>query len=199
MAGVALAKPQAAAGRPGNDSLDTPRSRRSQCGLVSPTLVRIVGLIGTACYAAFIVWLHAQQPRTIAEVSGAMGSSLGVYEIDAVAFADGLRFFRADRFAEARAALGRADPAGRDARTQFYVAYTCYRQGWGRLYHDDALYRLGMEHAERAIALAPDGRLVVDDETLGLRSADELRAELERGLTREWSDLNPLKVLRERQ
>jgi hypothetical protein len=39
----------------------------------------------------------------------------------------------------------------------------------------------------------------VDDPTLGLRSSDELRAELERGLTRELSDFNPMRVLRPRQ
>jgi hypothetical protein len=40
---------------------------------------------------------------------------------------------------------------------------------------------------------------VVDDERLGLRTADELRAELEAGLTREWSDLNPLRILEPRK
>lgn len=166
---------------------------------MSPTIIRIGGLAGAVGYAILIVWLHAQQPRTIAEVSGGMGSALGLYEIDAVAFEDGLRHFRADKFAEARSAFERADPATRDARTQFYVAYSYYREGWGRLYHDDALYRLGLERVERAIALAPGGRLAVEDETLGLRTADELRAEIERGLTRDWSDFNPLKVIRKRQ
>ena len=52
---------------------------------------------------------------------------------------------------------------------------------------------------DRAIALAPDHRLVVDDSTLAMRSADELRAELQRGLTREASDFNPLKVFRARK
>jgi hypothetical protein len=50
-----------------------------------------------------------------------------------------------------------------------------------------------------AIALAPSHRLVVDDADLGMKSADELRAELERGLTREASDLNPLRVFRPRK
>jgi hypothetical protein len=47
---------------------------------------------------------------------------------------------------------------------------------------------------DRAIALAPGGRLVVEDETLGMSTADELRGELQRGLTRDASDLNPLRV-----
>ena len=35
---------------------------------------------------------------------------------------------------------------------------------------------------------------VVDDPNLGMRSADELRAELQRGLTRDVSDLNPMRL-----
>jgi hypothetical protein len=122
-----------------------------------------------------------------------------VYRIDDRAFADGLAFFRRDAFVEARAAFARADPAQRDARTQFYIAYSFYRQGWGRLYNDDSLFGQGLVAVDRAIAAAPDHRLVVDDATLGLRTADELRAELTRGLTRELSDLNPLRVLRTRK
>ena len=105
-----------------------------------------------------------------------------------------MAFFRRDQFDEARAAFGRADHASRDARTQFYIAYSYYRQGWGRVYNDDALFAKGLEAVDRAIALAPDHRLVVDDPNLGMRSADELRAELQRGLTRDVSDLNPMRL-----
>ena len=49
------------------------------------------------------------------------------------------------------------------------------------------------------IALAPGHRLVVDDATLGMHSADELKAELERGVTRDASDFNPLKIVRPRK
>ena len=37
--------------------------------------------------------------------------------------------------------------------------------------------------------------MLVEDDGLGMQSADELRAELQRGLTREASDFNPFKVL----
>jgi tetratricopeptide (TPR) repeat protein len=145
-------------------------------------------------YAALIVWLYAAQPQTVAEVTGGLTSSIGAYRIDRQSFDDGLAFFRRDQFAEARAAFGRADPAGRDPGTQFYIAYTFYRQGWGRVYNDDAMFKEGLAAVDRAIALAPNQRLVVDDSQLGMRSADELRAELVRGLTRDGSDLNPLRV-----
>ena len=121
-------------------------------------------------------------------------ATIGAYHVDQQSFDDGLAFFRTDRFVEARAAFSRADPAARDPRTQFYIAYSFYRQGWGRVYNDDVLFREGLAAVDRAIALAPNQRLVVDDSQLGMRSADELRATLVRGLTRDLSDLNPLRV-----
>ncbi len=93
------------------------------------------------------------QPTTLAEVSGTLSSVAGIYEVDQQALADGLQYFRNDQFVEARAALERADPARRDALTQYYIAYSFYRQGWGRLYSDDALFREGLAAVERAIAL----------------------------------------------
>jgi hypothetical protein len=125
--------------------------------------------------------------------------ALGVYHVDEPSFREGLEFFRRDQFAEARAAFDRADPAQRDAKTQFYVAYSYYRQGWGRLYNDDALFRQGLAAVDRAIAVAPGGRFRVADPDLKLQSGDELKAELERGLTRELSDLNPFRVLQDRK
>lgn len=161
--------------------------------------IRIVGAVAAGAYALFIGWVSVSQPRSMAEVTGGLTASIGAYRIDEVAFDDGLAFFRADKFVEARAAFARADPAMRDPLTQFYVAYSYYRQGWGRLSSDDDLFRQGIAAVDRARAVAPDGRIIVDDETLGLRTADELRAELEAGITREMSDFNPLRVLRERK
>jgi hypothetical protein len=167
--------------------------------VLTETIQRSTGLAATIVYAAFIGWVYTRQPQTVAQVTGGIADSFGTYRVDQVAFDDGLRFFRNDQFAEARAVFVRADPAERDARTQFYIAYTYYRQGWGRLYHDDALYALGMEKVDAAIALAPGGRLIVDDPELGIHTADELKAELEAGQRRDASDLNPLKVLRPRR
>jgi hypothetical protein len=166
---------------------------------VTEAFTRTAGLAVVGAYAGVIAWLFMAQPATLAEAVGGMSASLGAYSIDAQSFDDGLRFFRNDQFVEARAAFGRADPATRDARTQFYVAYSFYRQGWHRTYRDDALYRQGLAAVDRAIALAPNGRLVVEDTALHMHSADELRAELEAGLTSDASDLNPLRVFNPRK
>src|SRR6185503_12192535 len=149
--------------------------------MMRESVVRGGGVALAIVYAAAIGWLFARQPQTIAQVTGGLAATVGAYRIDQQAFDDGLRFFRADQFVEARAAFARADPAERDARTQFYTAYSFYRQGWGRVYSDDAMFAKGLSAVDRAIALAPDHRLVVDDATLGLHSADELRAELQHG------------------
>ena len=160
--------------------------------------VRGAGLAVTLLYALFIGWLFVRQPATLAEVTGGLASAVGAYRIDQRAFDDGVDFFMRDRFVEARAAFERADPGRRDALTQFYIAYSFYRQGWGRFYSDDALFAQGLEAVDRAIALAPGGRLVVDRPGQ-IRTADELRAELEAGLQRDASDFNPARVFRDRR
>jgi tetratricopeptide (TPR) repeat protein len=154
-------------------------------------MLRIAGLVVSLAYAA--------QPQTVAQVTGSMASGIGAYRVDTQAASDAMGFFYRDRFPEARAAFERADPAHRDARTQFYIAYSYYRQGWGRVYNDDALFRKGIEAVDRAIAAAPDHRLVVDDPELAMKTGDELKAELERGITREAADFNPLKIFRSRK
>lgn len=166
---------------------------------MNSALVRVSGLVVTAAYASLIVWVYARQPRTVQQLTGGVAATVGAYKVDPVNFQEGLRFFRNDQFVEARAAFDRADPAHQDALTQFYVAYSFYRQGWGRVYKDDALYRQGLEAVDRAIGRAPGGRLVVSDPNLGMHTADELRAELARGTQHTMSDLNPAKVFEPRK
>jgi tetratricopeptide (TPR) repeat protein len=164
----------------------------------SPAVIRSAGLLVVAGYALFIAWIYVAQPRTLREVRGGVAASIGVYQIDAAAFEEGLRFFRANRFAEARRALERADPAQRDARTQYYIAYAFLREGWGRVYADDALYQQAQVALQRALAAAPDGVVRVEDPDLTLKTSDEMAETLARGLRRDASDLNPLSMLEKR-
>jgi len=164
----------------------------------SPTLIRVAGLVATGLYATFIVWVYAVQPRTLREVRGGVAASIGAYRIDAVAFDEGLRYFRGDRFAEARRAFERADPAQRDARTQYYIAYAFLREGWGRVYADDVLYRQAQVALQRSLAATADGVVRVDDPDLTLKTSDEMAEALARGLRRDASDLNPLAILEKR-
>ena len=113
--------------------------------------MRALGAALSLSYAALIVWLAASQPQSLAEVTGGISATVGVYRVDPVAFEDGLRFFHQDHFVEARAAFNRADSASRDARTQFYIAYSHYREGWGRVSHDDTAYAEGLKALEEGL------------------------------------------------
>src|SRR6266540_6327393 len=173
--------------------------RQARVSPVPEATLRALGLILTACVATLVVWAYVRQPQTLAEVAGGLSASVGAYHIDRQAFDEARQLFQSGQFAGAEAAFGRADPARQDARTQFYLAYAFYRQGWGRVYNDDALFAQGLEAVNRAIALSPGGRLIVDDPDLQMTSANELKAELEEGLRRTPSDFNPLKVFRQRK
>ena len=153
----------------------------------------------TVVYAAAIVWAYSSQPQTGAEAIGGIAFTVGAYRIDEQSFQDGIGLFRQEKFEESRAAFYRADPARRDARTQFYVAYSFYREGWRRFYSDDALFKQGLETVNRAIDLAPGHRLVVDDAGLVMHTGEELRGELERGLRTDASDFNPARVFAPRK
>ena len=162
-------------------------------------LIQIIGITWTLAYAAFIIWLYASAPRTFTEVATSASVVAGTYEVDQARFDAALQLFRREQYRAARDEWLRADPARRDARTQFYIAYAFYREGWGKLYNDDGLFQQGLEAVNQAISLAPNGALVVDDPELKMRTAAELKAELEQGLEKSWQDLNPLRVLRERR
>ena len=162
-------------------------------------MTRLAGGLLSFAYAAAIVWAYAAQPQSRAEAIGGLASTIGAYRIDDQALREGIALFHRDRFAEARLAFDRADPAKRDARTQFYIAYSFYREGWHRFYSDDVLYAQGLAAVQRATEAAPGNRLVVDDPALGMHTTDELRIELERGLRRDASDFNPFRVLAPRK
>jgi len=82
-------------------------------------------------------------------------------------------------------------------KTQFYIAYSFYRQGFGRISNDDALFKSGLEQINRVVAL--DKNFKSDDADLQLKTPVELKNEFEEGLKVTVNDFNPLKVLRERK
>src|SRR4051794_32667952 len=162
-------------------------------------IIKVVGLGFTIAYAAFIVWIYATEPRTFKEVTTSAEIAAGTYEIDKEKFNSALSLFRHEQFRAARDEWQRADPAQRDARTQFYIAYSFYREGWGRVYFDQELFKQGVEAVNRAITLSSTRTLTVDDPDLKMHTPSELKAELEQGTERSWSDVNPLKLLRVRK
>lgn len=164
-------------------------------------LIQISGIALSVAYAALIVWLYWTEPRTLREVATGAQVAAGTYQVDQEKFAAGLMLFRREQFRAARDEWQRADPAQNDARTQFYVAYSFYREGWGRVYNDDDLFRQGLERVNRAIAISSQPFSVSNgvESDLQIQTAAELKAELEQGTERSLDDANPLKLLRKRK
>ena len=168
--------------------------------------IQLSGIILTLVYGIFIVWLYWAEPKNLAEVSTKAQTTIenvatkgqiviGTYEVDKAKFADGLNAFRQENFIVARDNFEKADPERRDAKTQFYIAYSFYRQGFGKVYNDDELFKKGLQEIEKTIML--DKNFKSDDNDLKLKTPVELKNELEQGLKVTADDFNPFKVLRE--
>lgn len=161
-------------------------------------VVQTIGLAVTGVYAVLIIWLYATEPRSFKEVATGAQVATGSYQVDQERFNAALALFRRDQFRAARDEWQRADPAQSDPKTQFYIAYSFYREGWGRVYYDQTLFKQGLEAINRATALSAVP-LAIEDDNLQMRTAAELKAELEQGTERSWGDLNPLEVMRKRK
>jgi hypothetical protein len=170
--------------------------------------IQILGIVLTLVYGFFILWLYWAAPKNLVEVSTKAKETIentttkgqviiGTYEVDEAKFNDGLKSFRSDSFVAARSFFENADPERRDAKTQFYIAYSYYRQGFGKLYNDDELFRKGLEQTNRVIAL--DKNFKSDDADLKMKTPAELKNEFEEGLRVTAEDFNPLKLTRERK
>ncbi len=161
------------------------------------TYIQICGISMTFLGLVFIVFLYVSEPKTLAEVSTKGSVAIGAYSVNSDDFDRAVALFRNDDFIGARAAFDKADPEKRDAATQFYTAYSFYRQGWGRISNDDQLFAQGVAAADRVMAIDPAFRAT--DGSLQMRTASELKAEMEEGLKITISDFNPMKLTRERK
>lgn len=119
------------------------------------------------------------------------------YEVNKQQFDAGLAAFRNENYVLARDQFAKADPESRDANTQFYIAYSFYRQGWGRFSNDDELFAAGLKQLDKVDA--DDKNFISDDSELNLRTPAELRNEFNEGLRITADDFNPLKLTRERK
>ncbi len=164
---------------------------------MSEKTLQIISIVMILIFSAGILWLYVKQPQNFQEVVSKAAVTAGTYSIDEAQLKRGKDMFRQDNFAAARESFAKADPEKRDAAVQFYIAYSFYRQGFGKVYDDDALFKQGLEAANLAAALKPDLR--VEDEDLKMKTPQELKIELQKGLEITVEDFNPLKLTRERK
>lgn len=170
--------------------------------------IQILGIFLTVTYGFFIAWLYWAEPKNLEEFSVKAKETIestttqaqvitGTYEIDRAKFDDGLKAFRADNFVAARQFFENADPERRDANVQFYIAYSYYRQGFGKLYNDDELFKKGLEQTNRVTGI--DKNFKSADTGLQMKTPAELKNEFEEGLRTTAEDFNPFRLTRERK
>lgn len=170
--------------------------------------IQIIGIVLTLVYAGFVGWLYWVAPQSIEDITVKAKETVdkattkaqvitNTYEIDKAKFDEGLKAFRQDNFIVARDNFEKGDKEKRDARTQFYIAYTFYRQGWGRFSNDDELFKKGLEQIKFVKTLDDDFKS--KDTNLMLKTPVELENEFEEGLRVTVDDFNPLKLTRERK
>ena len=170
--------------------------------------LQIISLVLIAFYGVLVVWLYWAEPKTLAEVSVKAKETIetattksevvfGTYTVDQAKFDEGLKAFRTDNFVSARDFFFRADIEKRDAKTQFYIAYSFYRQGFGKVYSDDELFKQGLEQVNKVTLI--DKNFKSDDTDLKMQTPAELKNEFEEGLKLTASDFNPMKLTRERK
>lgn len=170
--------------------------------------IQVLGIALTLFYGFFVAWLYWAAPKSLEDMTVKAKETVeqattkaqvitNTYEVDQEKFKEGLAAFRQDNFILARDSFEKADKEKRDATTQFYIAYSFYRQGWGRISNDDELFTKGLEQVKRVNIL--DNDFKSDDADLNLRSPVELQNELEEGLRITADDFNPFKLTRERK
>ncbi len=156
--------------------------------------LQIISITLTCIFGACIIWLYASEPKNLSEVVTKATVTAGTYEVNKAKFDEGLLQFRNDNFAVARDFFNQADTEKRDDKTQFYIAYSFYRQGFGKVYSDNNLFKQSLEITNKI-----KQNFKSDDANLQIKTPAELKNELEEGLKVTASDFNPLKVLRERK
>lgn len=154
--------------------------------------VQVAGLVIALLYGSGIAWLYVRQPRSFQELKTQAAVETNVYRVKQENFDEALRQFNAAAYPVAIEQFELADTARLDPTTQFYIAYSYYMLGRGRLYDDDELFKKGLEAVERALANAPNNIFEIDRADLQIRSASALRERLRKGLDVTGSDFNPL-------
>lgn len=132
--------------------------------------VRLVGIIVAAILMAFVVSVYVRQ-HIIPDV--------GLCQVDREAFESGRDLFHQREFVAARLEFTRANGRQCDATTQFYVAYSYYREGCRLFLTDEELLEQGLEAVDQAIAEAGDRDFPVDDPGLDLNTAEALKEEID--------------------
>ena len=154
--------------------------------------VQITGLVIAILYGLSIAWLYVRQPRSFQELRTQVAVETNSYQIKRENFDQGLRQFNTGQYKVAIEQFELADPAQSDPATQYYIAYSYYLMGRGKLFDDDEMFRKGLAAIDRCIQSAPNNIFEIDRTDFEIRNATALRQRFRDGLEVSPSDFNPL-------
>jgi len=154
--------------------------------------IQIAGLVVTVLYGSFIVWVYARHPRTLAELKTQASIQANVYHINQPNFDEALKEFDSRDYNSAIGQLKLADPAQKDPTTQYYIAYSYYLLGRGRIFNDEDMFNNAIAAVDRCLDNSPDHIFEIDRPDLEIKNADTLRQKLLDGLKYTMPGLNPM-------
>ncbi|MEZ5307380.1 MAG: hypothetical protein R2684_09570 [Pyrinomonadaceae bacterium] len=174
---------------------------------MSTKVIQTISVVLTTIGCVAVVWIYAVAPKNFVDLSIKARQSVAsavnktrvvtnTYQIDQKNFQEGIAAFRGENYILARDRFLASDPEKRDAKVQYYIAYSLYRQGWGRISNDDELFEKALAQLETVKGIDPDYR--AEDPDLKLKRPAELEDELKEGLRVTAGDFNPFKLVRER-
>jgi hypothetical protein len=103
--------------------------------------VQITGLVIALLYGLGVIWLYVRQPRSLQELKTQVAVEANVYRIKQENFDEGVKQFNNGQYKIAIEQFEIADSAQGDPATQFYIAYSYYLLGRGKLYDDDLMFK----------------------------------------------------------
>jgi hypothetical protein len=161
--------------------------------------IQVAGLVVTILYGSFIVWVYARRPQTLAELKTQASIQASVYHINQQNFDEAIKEFNGADYNSAIGQLKLADPAQQDPPSQYYIAYSYYLLGRGRIFNDEDMFNNAIKAVDRCLDNAPNHIFEIDRSDLEIKNADTLRQKLIDGLKHTMPNLNPLNWFGQKQ
>jgi hypothetical protein len=137
------------------------------------------------------MWLYVRRPQSLAELKTQASVQITIYHVTQANFDEGIKEFDAGDYNSAIGQFKLADPAQADSTSQYYIAYSYYLLGRGRLFNDEDMFNKATEAVDRCLENAPNHIFEIDRSDLEIKNADTLREKLREGLRHTMSSLNP--------
>src|SRR5262249_9180990 len=124
--------------------------------------IEVLGLATSVLYASFIVWVYARRPQSLAELKTQASIQANVYHINQQNFDEAIKEFDTGDYNSAIGQLKLADPAQKDPTSQYYIAYSYYLLGRGRIFNDEDMFNRAIEAIDRCLDNAPNHIFEID-------------------------------------